>query len=166
MDKGDRTEREITWSVSVWVGIDVGSSQLIFGCGSLTSSRDGVRYVNSWSSSPRSAFSKTVNWPPPFRGRIFHWYEMQKRERKCPSQEELEWCKPLAWVPRTRSGNVVPLVQSAEGYMSLQHYWEKYFERTWTDVSKKLCGSGVNWTTNPRNGQLEVPVPDQQVPCL
>ena len=26
----------------------MGSSQLIFGCGSLMSSRDGVRYANSW----------------------------------------------------------------------------------------------------------------------
>ena len=72
---------------------------------------------------------------------------MQKRQRKVPSvfdQEEPEWCKPLAWVPRTRSGIAVPLVGSAEGYWFLQHHWEKDFERTWIDVLKKLCGLGVN----------------------
>ena len=72
---------------------------------------------------------------------------MQKRQRKVPSvfdQEELEWCKPLAWVPRTRSGTAVPLVGSAEGYWFPQHHWEKDFERTWIDVLKRLCGLGVN----------------------
>ena len=72
---------------------------------------------------------------------------MQKRQSKYPlvfHQEELEWCKPLAWVPRTRSWIAVPLVESTEGYLSLQHHWEKGFERTWMDVLKRLCGLRVN----------------------
>ena len=72
---------------------------------------------------------------------------MQKRQSKYSlvfHQEELEWCKPLAWVPRTRSWIAVLLVESAEGYLSLQHHWEKDFELTWMDVLKRLCGLRVN----------------------
>ena len=49
-------------------------------------------------------------------------------------QEGLVWYEPLGWVPRIGSGILVPLVESAEGYRSLLHRWEKNYWRTWVIV--------------------------------
>ena len=111
-----------------------GLSQLILGNGSLMSSKDGVHYVNSWEFRSQTSHFRDCKFSTSVSRRFSTDMKVKKRHTNHASvfsPEELGWCKPLASVPRTSSGIIVYLVESAEGYLFLRHRWEKGFRRTW-----------------------------------